>query len=236
MNVTALSAVAFRNLKDFSITPCDGMNIFYGDNAHGKTNLLEVVWLMTGGKSFRGSKDADMVMFGNDHAAIGMTFEARGRRQQIDMTIDKRRHVLLNGLPQATPKRLTGQFCAVIFSPDHLSLIKDGPEERRKFVDAACCQLRPTFMKVLSEYTRLLTQRNTMIKSVKNGEMAFDEVLFDAFDERLAVSGEAVRQYRRDYIEKLTPFATAVYGGLSLLFKVESMQLIGQVAKKLFKR
>ncbi|MBR5135317.1 MAG: DNA replication/repair protein RecF [Clostridia bacterium] len=215
MNVTALSAVAFRNLKDVSITPCDGMNIFYGDNAHGKTNLLEAVWLMTGGKSFRGSKDADMVMFSNESATIGMTFEARGRRQQIDMTIDKRRHVSLNGLPQATPKRLTGQFCAVIFSPDHLSLIKDGPEERRKFVDAACCQLRPTFMKVLSEYTRLLTQRNTMIKSVKNGEMAFDEVLFDAFDERLAVSGEAVRQYRRDYIEKLTPFATAVYGGLS---------------------
>ncbi|MBQ3094017.1 MAG: DNA replication/repair protein RecF [Clostridia bacterium] len=215
MKLTTLSVRHFRNMQDVTLTPCDGMNVLYGDNAHGKTNLLEAIWLLTGGKSFRGTKDADMVMFGQPKAAIDATFEAGGRRQTASVTIEQRRKATLNGVALPAANRLTGHVCAVIFSPDHLSLIKDGPDARRRFLDAACCQLRPLYMKVLADYTRTLTQRNKLIKAVKNGEQRFDDLLFDAFDERLCLSGAAVRTYRREYMEALTPYVQTMYDGLS---------------------
>ena len=215
MRVAALQVSDFRNLKEIALSPCDGMNILYGDNAHGKTNLLEAIWLLTGGKSFRGSKDHDLVRFGCERAKVDGTFVGGGREQKASVMIDTRRKVTLNGIPQSSPKKLTGRFCAVIFSPDHLSLIKDGPEERRKFLDAACCQHRPTYMRVLSEYSRLVKQRNQWIKAVKNGEQAPDELLLDAFDERMAAAGAAVRRVRKEYIALLSTRAAAYYNGLS---------------------
>lgn len=215
MKVTSLRVTDFRNLQRATLIPCDGMNILYGDNAHGKTNLLEAVWLLTGGKSFRGSKDADLIRFGAQKAVIDAAFEGGRRPQTATVEVQGRRKVTLNGIPQSTPKRLTGRFCAVIFSPDHLSLIKDGPEERRKFTDAACCQLRPSYMKVLSDYNRLVKQRNQWIKAIKNGDQRQDAVLFDALDERMAVSGATVRRYRKDYIADLSVAAVSLYDGLS---------------------
>lgn len=215
MKVTSLKATQFRNLSQVAVTPCEGMNVFYGDNAHGKTNLLEAMWLATGGKSFRGSKDSDLVRFGADKAQVEIGFFAGGRPQKAAITIEGRRKAMLNDIPLATANRLMGTFCAVIFSPDHLSLIKDGPEGRRRFVDAACCQLRPLYMKSLAEYTRVLTQRNKLIKAVKSGETPFDPILMDAFDERLAQSGQQVRRFRKEYIEALSPYVTDIYAGLS---------------------
>lgn len=215
MRVVSLQVSDFRNLQEVALFPCDGMNILYGDNAHGKTNLLEAIWLMTGGKSFRGSKDRDLVRFGCDKASVEARFVGGGREQKAIVCIETRRKVSLNGIAQSSPKKLTGRFCAVIFSPDHLSLIKDGPEERRRFLDAACCQHRPSYMRVLSDYTRLVKQRNQWIKAVKNGDQAPDDVLLDALDERLAAAGSAVRRVRRDYIDLLSPRCEAYYNGLS---------------------
>lgn len=215
MTVTSIRATQFRNLKQVALEPCKGMNVFYGDNAHGKTNLLEALWLMTGGKSFRGTKDADLVMFGCEKASVESVFYAQGRQQTAKVDIETRRKATLNGIAQPAANRLTGHFCAVIFSPDHLSLIKEGPEGRRRFIDAACCQLRPLYMKVLSDYTRVLAQRNKLIKSVKSGELAYDDYLFEAFDERLAQSGAGVRRFRTEYIEALRPVAYEIYDQLS---------------------
>ena len=215
MIVKHVHITQFRNLREADITPCDGMNVLYGDNAQGKTNVLEAVWMMTGGKSFRGTKDADLVRFGCDKAVIDTVFEAGGRTQTARIDIETRRKATLNGVAQPAANRLTGQFCAVIFSPDHLSLIKEGPEGRRRFIDAACCQLRPLYMRTLTDYTRVLAQRNKLIKSVKSGEQPFDAMLMDAFDERLAQSGALVRRYRAEYIQALSPLACDMYDQLA---------------------
>ncbi len=215
MNICELRVRQFRNLEAVDMIPHGAMNIFYGDNAQGKTNLLESLWLATGGKSFRGTKDSDLVRFGATQADISVAFQAGGRRQCTDITIDTRRKASLNGIPLRAANRLMGVFCAVIFSPDHLSLIKDGPDARRRFADAACCQLRPLYMKALAEYTRVLTQRNALIKAVKKGEQPPDITLLDAYDERLCQSGLEVRRFRKEYIEELRPFAETIYTGLS---------------------
>ncbi len=215
MRVINLQIKQFRNICEAHVTPCEGMNILYGDNAHGKTNLLEAIWLATGGKSFRGSKDKDLVKFGEEQAAVQLQFFGGNREQTIRLDIKERRRAQLNGIALPAANHLMGRFPAVIFSPDHLSLIKDGPEGRRRFMDAACCQLRPLYIKTLTAYTRVLTQRNKLIKAIKSGEQREDPYLLDVFDENLAVSGAQVRQFRRDYIESLSPLATDIYSNLS---------------------
>lgn len=215
MRVTALQALQYRNIESAVLAPCEGMNILYGDNAHGKTNLLEAIWLATGGKSFRAAKDKELVRFGADSAQVALTFYGEGREQQVNITIRDRRRAALNGIALPAASRLMGRFCAVIFSPDHLALIKDGPEGRRRFVDAACCQLRPLYIKTLTEYTRVLSQRNKLIKAIKSGEQREDALLLDAFDERLAQSGAGVRRFRTEYLAGLTPAAAEIYEHLA---------------------
>lgn len=232
MKLNAIRAKQFRNLGEVNITPCDGMNILYGDNAHGKTNLLEAIWMLTGGKSFRGSKDSELVRFGESTATVEASFYGHGRDQTVKLTVDGRRKATLNGVPQSSPKALTGQFCAVIFSPDHLSLIKDGPEGRRAFLDAAICQIRPLYMKVLSEYNRIVKQRNQWIKAIKNGTQAADELLMQALEERMAKSGAAVRHYRAAYIQALEPLVMAFYDGLSKQREQLTLSVNGQAEEQ----
>lgn len=217
MKVQKLTCVGYRNLQEIEWSPCDGVNILYGDNAQGKTNLLEAVWLFTGGRSFRGARDADLVGFGKEKALLHMAFYAQDRAQEADMTIQKRRSVVLNGVTQPSPSHLTGRFCAVVFSPAHLSLIKDGPEERRRFLDAAYCQLRPGYIAVLAEYTRTLAQRNALLKDTRGGVLArsYCDEMLDIWDQKLAQAGARVMMARESYVKKIGPLAAAIYDGLS---------------------
>lgn len=210
MYVTGLTVDGFRNLAATTLQPREGVNIFHGDNAQGKTNLLEALWLFTGGRSFRGAKDKELKNLQRDAAHLTLSFYAEGRPQEATLDIESRRKATLNGLPLKTASGLAGKFCAVVFSPAHLSLIKDGPEARRRFIDAAYCPLRPGYIHTLSEYSRALTQRNALLK---NGMT--DEGLLGSWDENLALLGARVVAARRAYIKKLLPEAAAVYDGLS---------------------
>lgn len=202
----------FRNVNEAELWPAEGVNILYGDNAQGKTNVLEAIWLFTGGKSFRGSKDSELVKLDAGSAYAAAEFFAEGREQQAEIRIEKRRAVTLNGNPQPAANRLTGHFCAVVFSPDHLSLIKEGPEGRRRFMDAAYCQLRPAYVKVLAGYLRALSQRNALLKSWRLNP---DGDMLEVWDTRLAALGSQVIAARRQYLEWLSACAGPIYEGLS---------------------
>ncbi len=216
MVVRELTFQGFRNLHPDRWQPSEGVNILYGDNAQGKTNLLEACWLFTGGRSFRGAKDSEMVAFGADKAALSLTFEAGGREQEAAITIQQRRQVTLNGVKLPSAARLAGVFCGVVFSPAHLSLIKDGPEGRRRFVDSACCQLRPGYVSVLTEYHKALIQRNAFLRQCKErGGFTADGDQLDLWDQTLAVAGARVTRYREEYIRRLQPIAARIYDGLS---------------------
>ena len=110
MIVRELRFEGFRNLQSGTLTPVTGVNVLYGDNAQGKTNLLEALWLFTGGKSFRGSRDSELPGFGKEKAHLILTFEAAGRVQEAELTIVRRRQAVLNGVVQPSPARLAGQF------------------------------------------------------------------------------------------------------------------------------
>ena len=214
MRIDRIRTAGFRNLFPGEIAPGPGVNLFCGENAQGKTNILEAMWLFTGGRSFRGAKDAELVTIGQEKAALTMDFFAAEREQTAEIAIAARRTATLNGVSLGPAGKLAGRFCGIVFSPAHLSLIKDGPDNRRRFLDAAYCQLRPSYIGVLSAYQRTLTQRNALLRDRRRGEPVPEDLLA-VFDERLALCGARVARIRAAYLTHIAPHAEAVYDGLS---------------------
>lgn len=213
MKVTALELKGFRNLEETLLQPDGGVNIIYGENAQGKTNILEALWLFSGLKSFRGAKDSELIRFGSRFAKMKCCFEDSRREQKAEMTIENRRSVKLNGVQLRSPTEIMGKFSAVVFSPSFMSLIKDGPEQRRRFIDSAICQIKPNFAPVLAEYNRLVRQRNSLLKDIQFESSLLD--MLDVIDERLGIVGERIYEERKNYLELIIPEATSIYTGLS---------------------
>lgn len=217
MKVNRLGFRNYRNLKENELVPGPDVNVIYGDNAQGKTNLLEAVWLFTGGRSFRGAKDQELIAFSEPSGAcLMLDFEAEEREQTAKITIDgtlKKRAAQLNGVNQPAASALIGKFCAVVFSPDHLSLIKEGPSMRRKFIDAALCQKKPAYAKLLNQYSRTLAQRNTLLKDISFHSELLETL--EIWDEKLSRLGAAITIERKRYIERLSQAAGEIYDGIS---------------------
>ena len=229
MQIDKLTFSGFRNLADGEFLPSVGVNILYGDNAQGKTNILEACWLFTGGKSFRGAKDKELVGFEKQNATLCMDFTAEGRQQTATVDIVSRRQITLNAISQKSPSAIVGRFCAVVFCPSHLDLVSGNPDGRRRFLDAAYCQLKPSYIRTLSVYQHLLTQRNTLLKSIRAGQAGGETevaALLDVWDMQLAGLSANITRARARYIERILPTAAALYGGLSAGKERMSLKLI----------
>lgn len=214
MKITSVELNNFRNIGSLSLTADEGVNVIYGENAQGKTNILEGIWLFTGCKSFRGAKDSELIKFGEDFARLKLDFKDSTREKSSQITITpKKKNILLNGVGLKSPAELIGSFYAVIFSPSHLSLIKDGPAGRRRFIDTALCQLKPSYAQVLARYKHTLMQRNALLKDIHLNSGLYD--VLDTLDIQLAhFSGQVVLQ-RLKYIDILSSYSKEIYGGIS---------------------
>lgn len=217
MTVTTLSLSGFRNIESMVFSPCNGVNIIYGDNAQGKTNLIEALWLFTGAKSFRGAKDVELVGFGKQRAALQLSFAADERDQTAAITVSnstgKKKEVLLNGVQKDSVGALMGRFCAVVFSPAHLAIVSEGPGERRRFLDTAITQVRPVYDRLLNEYQKALTQRNALLRDLPYHSELADTV--ELWDERLAKTGASIMRLRIKYVNRLSKEASAIYAGIA---------------------
>ena len=212
MKINSAKIENFRNIERLSLD-FDQVNIIYGENAQGKTNLIEAIYLFTGSKSFRGVKDKELVKFGSDFARLEIEFENNSRQQNAEIFIEKHRTASLNGVKKKSTALLGEELKAVIFSPVHLSMVKEGPLERRRFIDNALCQLKSNYRNVLKEYNRSLTQRNMLLKDIgKNSSLA--DMLY-IWDKNLAISGAKIIYQRQKYIEALLPYAKEIFNGLS---------------------
>ncbi len=213
MNVTHLELKNFRNISQCEISPCEEVNIIYGQNAQGKTNLLEGIWLFTGCRSFRGSKDAEMINFNSSKAVLNMEFFAEGRQQDIHLEIGEGKKFMLNGAKVKSSSQIVGNFLSVVFSPVHLSLIKDGPYERRKFIDIAISQLKPKYAVTLSQYNKAVAQRNILLKDIALHSELYDTL--DIWEDRIAFFASEIVRQRLGYIKKLSEYSEEIYSGLS---------------------
>lgn len=212
MKINSINIENYRNIEKLSLD-FDDVNIIYGENAQGKTNLIEAIYLFTGAKSFRSVRDKELVKFGSEYSKLNISFENNNRSQNAELIIKGKRTATLNGVKKKSPTSLGDELKAVIFSPVHLSMIKDGPLERRKFIDNALCQLKSGYRNVLKEYNRSLAQRNMLLKDITNNSSLIDMLYI--WDKNLAQSGAKIIFQRRKYIEALLPYAKEVFSGLS---------------------
>ncbi|NMP38403.1 MAG: DNA replication/repair protein RecF [Clostridiales bacterium] len=213
MKVNSLKISGFRNIEELFIEPIPGVNVIYGENAQGKTNLLESIWLFTGCKSFRGAKDSELTGFEKDFARVDIGFFAKNRNQKSSVVISDKRRAELNGVKLKTTSALAGEFCAVVFSPEHLSLVKAGPAERRKFLDTALCQLRPKYAEILSKYRICVNERNSLLRDIEYHSELYDTL--EIWDEQVAVNGAILTSQRMKYVERLREASKEIYEGLS---------------------
>jgi len=158
----------FRNYDLLNLELSEQTNIFYGDNAQGKTNILESLYLCGTTKSHRGTKDKDMIQFGKDESHIEVKVEKRGITYQIDMHLkkNKAKGIAINRIPIKKASELFGILNVVFFSPEDLNIIKNGPAERRRFIDLELSQLDKVYLNDLGNYNRIINQRNKLLKDI----------------------------------------------------------------------
>ena len=200
MRVERLALRSLRNAAESDIEFSPGVNVICGSNAAGKTNILEAVFYFAAGKSFRNCKDRELISFGQDKANIAIRFETGSNIKRMSATLSKggRRAIRIGESGPLKLSEYIGVFRAVIFTPDHLSLVKGAPENRRRFLDLAICQSFPRYAATLSEYNRILAQKNALLK---RGNV-IDELL-SVYNERLASLAAVITVNRRKYIAKL---------------------------------
>lgn len=220
MFIIRFAARDFRNLEEEEIFPCEEVNVIYGSNAQGKTNLLEGMWLFTGGHSFRGAKDAELPRIDPDTGknmpgtALALDFFSEEREQSAVLQIENgRRSTDINGVKKDTGTALVGKVRAVIFSPEHLLLVKEGPARRRNYIDTTLCQLKPAYAPVLTAYRRALMQRNALLKDMARSPQLTDTL--SVWNSRLARLGAQVIQERQKLTESIAPKISEVYQGIA---------------------
>ena len=217
MFITRLEVNGFKNLKDISIIPHDKLNIFCGKNAQGKTNLIEAVWLCSGVKSFRNTKDKSMIDINGEVMSIELAFQNKIREQIIRYNMAKpnvkEKSVSLNGVKLKTPSKLFGNLNCVVFTPEDLELSKGSPDNRRKFLDLSVSQIKNSYNTVISKYETLLEQRNTLLKNISQGKASKDDL--EVWDIQLASMGAYISLLRYNYAKKLNIFARKLYNEIS---------------------
>ncbi len=213
MSVKSLKCRNFRNLSDIELIPHKGMNVICGENAQGKTNILEAIWLFSGAKSFRGAKETAFLKLGEQKGRNSLVYEKEGIDISADMEFSEKRTVFINGKQQKGPAALAGQFNAIVFSPVDLSLINDGPSARRKFLDIGIGQLYPSYISFLRDYSKAVLQRNQTLKDYRYD--ASLGIMLDIFEEEIANKGKRIIEMRIDYLERLKKYIPDIYFGLS---------------------
>ena len=217
MKITGFSCGGFKNLKDISITPNERLNILIGENAQGKTNLIEAIWLCTGVKSFRSTKDKDMIDLEGERADITLTFEDSTRTQTIKYSVMrqdiKNKLITLNGVKLPLPSRLFGNLRCVVFTPEDLSLSKGSPDNRRQFLDLSISQIKGRYASVVQRYNNILEQRNTLLKTIAFGRAQADDL--DVWDIQLAKLGSYISMMRYNYSKKLGQVCAGLFDDIS---------------------
>ena len=203
MYIESIELKNYRNYETLSLTFDRGTNIFYGDNAQGKTNILEAVYLCGTTKSHRGSKDRETIQFNAEEAHIRMFVKKEGISRKIDMHLKKNKSkgIAIDGIPIRKAGELFGILNLVFFCPEDLNIIKNGPGERRRFIDLELCQLNKLYLSDLSNYNHILNQRNQLLK-----DLSFQPSLIstlEVWDEQLAHYGTAIIRSRRDFIDEM---------------------------------
>lgn len=222
MNIRSIELKNFRNYENLEISFDEGTNILFGDNAQGKTNILEAAYMSGTTKSHKGSRDREMIRFGEEEAHLKTVIVRGGREYQIDMHLKKNRAkgIAIDKIPIKKASELFGILNIVFFSPEDLNIIKNGPAERRRFLDSELCQLDRIYLADLTNYNKILAQRNKLLK-----DMIYRPSLSDTlpvWDMQLIETGKKIIRRRKQFVDELREIVSDIHyrisGGKEELF------------------
>ncbi len=206
----------FRNIERAEISFCEGVNILAGENAQGKTNLLEAIFYASVGRSFRSAFTSQMIRFGCECADISLDFRDRKRDQNIHVRIfqEKQRLVEKNGIRAERLSDIMGSFRAVLFCPEHLSIIKDGPSGRRGYMDMAISRMYPLYIHSLQKYNHILKQRNALLKNALADRRSFDDTI-ELWSMQLAHEAAVISQMRLEFIRRAEVYISKFFSEMT---------------------
>lgn len=206
MIVESVELKDYRNYEFLDMKFNAHVNIIYGDNAQGKTNILESIYMCSTSKSHRGSKDREIVRFGEDESHIKLNVLKNGMKYRIDMHLkkNKTKGIAVNGIPIKKAVELFGIINIVFFSPEDLNIIKNGPSERRRFMDMELSQLDKIYLSNLVNYNKVLNQRNKLLKDIAFSPSEQLMQTLDIWDMQLVKYGSLIIKGRKSFIEKIT--------------------------------
>ncbi len=215
MYIESIQLKNFRNYEFLELEFDQGTNIFYGDNAQGKTNILEAVYLSGTSKSHKGSKDKELIRFHEDEAHIRVMLKKNELSYKIDMHLrkNKAKGVAINGIPIKKARELLGVVNLVFFSPEDLNIIKNGPSERRRFIDMELCQLDNLYLTDLAGYNHIVNQRNKLLKDIShNPEL---KKTLDIWDLQMVQYGKKMIEKRREFLEEVNDLVKEIHHNLT---------------------
>ena len=201
MYIEKIKLKNFRNYKEQEIEFNKNINIIYGDNAQGKTNILEAIFYCAFGKSFRTSKEKELISLDEPNLQVEVLFQKSDRAGKIKIGLENKKQIEINGVKIKKLSELVGNLVVVIFTPDDIQIFKSGPDQRRKFLDMMIGQLRPNYIHYLNLYYKVIEQRNNYLKQIK--EENKDENMLEIWDEKLAEYAEVICKYRNEFVEKI---------------------------------
>ena len=218
----------FRNVERAEVGFLEGVNILLGDNAQGKTNLLESIYYVAIGKSFRGAKNAEIIRFGEKTCEISLDFTDSLRRQNITVHLGDGtpRTTMVNGCRAESLSETVGVFRAVLFCPEHLLIVKEGPQLRRNYLDVAICQLKPMYLRSLQRYNRILKQRNALLKKAEENRKEFSDTI-EFWSLQLAKESALIAKERLLYIKKLDENARTYFSDMTGGSEIPSFRYVG---------
>ncbi|WP_456110409.1 DNA replication/repair protein RecF [Roseburia hominis] len=222
MNIRSIELKNFRNYENLEISFDEGTNILFGDNAQGKTNILEAAYMSGTTKSHKGSRDREMIRFGEEEAHLKTVVVRGGREYQIDMHLKKNRAkgIAIDKIPIKKASELFGILNIVFFSPEDLNIIKNGPAERRRFLDSELCQLDRIYLADLTNYNKILAQRNKLLKDMIYGPSLSDTL--PVWDMQLIETGKKIIRRRKQFVDELREIVSDIHyrisGGKEELF------------------
>ena len=204
MIIKSVELKDFRNYDSMELHFDPSTNIIFGDNAQGKTNILEACYLSGTSKSHKGSYDKDMIRFGEKEAHIRTIIEKKGRDYQIDLHLKKNKSkgIAINQVPIKKAAELFGYLNIIFFSPEDLNIIKNGPGERRRFIDIELCQLDKIYLSNLTNYNKILNNRNRLLKDIHFNPSLRSTL--DVWDEQLVSYGKKIIKRRREFIDEIS--------------------------------
>lgn len=234
MYISNIKLENFRNYDYEYIEFNNKTNIIFGDNAQGKTNILESIFVCSLGKSFRTNKDKELINKEKDFSKIEMISQKKDRDINVKFEMKEKKKFYINNIPVKKTSEIIGKTYIVLFTPEDIGIINNEPSKRRRFLNIMISQLRPLYINLLSEYNKILEQRNFYLKQIKYEGKPIENLCI--WDEQIAKIGQKIYEYRKEFIEKINNKIYKIHLNTTENKEEIKMEYFSNIRKKLFRK